>query len=527
MAAIPSLLATSAVHHGLINRGLRTETGIIVESGEPREVIHFCLLCGFGANAINPYLAMEALYDLHQSGELPLEGQQLADNYIAAIKKGILKVMSKMGISTIRSYLYAQLFEAVGLSRELVDKYFTGTTSRIGGIGLAEIATEILARHKAAFALGQSDLDVGGIYAYRKDGERHLWNPLTVSRLQHAVRNNDQAAYAEFARAINEQSRQLCTLRGLFELLPGEVIPLDQVEPAVQIVERFCTGAMSHGSISKEAHETLAIAMNQLGAMSNTGEGGEDPARYLPDQYGRDLNCAIKQVASARFGVTINYLAHAKELQIKIAQGAKPGEGGQLPGHKVTSEIARLRYATAGVTLISPPPHHDIYSIEDLAQLICDLKCANPQAKVCVKLVAEVGVGTIAAGVAKAGADEILISGHDGGTGASPWSSIMHAGVPWELGLAETQQVLVANNLRSRVRLQVDGQIRTGRDVVIAALLGAERFGFGTADLVTLGCTLLRKCHEGACVFGIATQDPLLRKRFAGRPEHLQRRSGN
>jgi len=522
-AAIPSLLATSAVHHGLVNRGLRTETGIIVESGEPREVMHFCLLCGFGANAVNPYLALEALYDLHRSGELAYEPTQLADNYIAAIKKGILKVMSKMGISTIRSYLYAQLFEAIGLSKELVDRYFTGTTSRIGGVGIDQIAIETIKRHRMAFSQGVVDLDIGGQYAYRRDGERHLWNPQTISKLQHAVRQNDPEAYAQFAQAINEQSRQLYTLRGLLEFTPSQPIPIDQVEPASQIVKRFCTGAMSHGSISKEAHETLAIAMNSIGAMSNTGEGGEDPARYLPSPDGLDRNCAIKQVASGRFGVTINYLAHAKELQIKIAQGAKPGEGGQLPGHKVTEEIARLRYSMPGVTLISPPPHHDIYSIEDLAQLIYDLKCANPDAKVSVKLVAEIGVGTIAAGVAKAGADEVLISGHDGGTGASPWSSIMHAGIPWELGLAEAQQVLVANNLRGRIRVQVDGQLRTGRDVVIAALLGAERFGFGTVALVTLGCTLLRKCHEGMCVFGIATQDPQLRKRFTGRPEYLQR----
>jgi glutamate synthase domain-containing protein 2/glutamate synthase domain-containing protein 3 len=392
-------------------------------------------------------------------------------------------------------------------------------------VGLAEIAQESLARHRTAFRPADAGLplDIGGEYAFRRGGERHLWNPTTVSRLQHAVRNSDAKAYADFAAAVNEQSKQLCTLRGLFEFKKGQPIPLEEVEPATEIVKRFCTGAMSHGSISKEVHETLAIAMNRLGGMSNTGEGGEDPARYVLDANGDDRNCAIKQVASGRFGVTIDYLAHAKELQIKIAQGAKPGEGGQLPGHKVSKEIAKLRYATAGVTLISPPPHHDIYSIEDLAQLIYDLKCSNPGVKVSVKLVAEVGVGTIAAGVAKGYADEVLISGHDGGTGASPLSSIMHAGIPWELGLAETQQVLVQNSLRGRIRVQADGQMRTGRDVAIAALLGAEQFGFGTAALVTQGCTLLRKCHEGACVYGIATQDPELRKRFSGRPEYLQR----
>ena len=525
-AAIPSLLAVSAVHHALINRGLRTETGLIVESGEPREVMHFCLLSGYGANAINPYLALEVLNEMHRRGDLgsSLEPVQLADNYIAAVKKGILKVMSKMGISTIRSYMYAQLFEAIGLNKALVDEYFAGTTSRIQGVGLDQIAQEALARHASAFNAEacMPDLNIGGEYAFRQNGERHLWNPTTVAKLQHAVRDNDAKTYAEFAEAVNEQSKRLCTLRGLFELKKGQPVPIEEVEPATNIVRRFCTGAMSHGSISKEAHECLAIAMNRIGGMSNTGEGGEDPARYVLESNGDDKNCAIKQVASARFGVTINYLAHAKELQIKIAQGAKPGEGGQLPAHKVSTEIAKLRYSTSGVTLISPPPHHDIYSIEDLAQLIYDLKCSNPGVKVSVKLVAEVGVGTIAAGVAKGNADEVLISGHDGGTGASPLSSIMHAGVPWELGLAETQQVLVMNNLRGRIRVQTDGQMRTGRDVVIAALLGAEQFGFGTAALVTLGCTLLRKCHEGACVYGIATQDPELRKRFAGRPEYLQ-----
>jgi len=527
-ALIPSLLATSAIHHGLLNRGLRGEVGLIVESAEPREVMHFCLLCGFGANAINPYLAFETLDFLQHEGELSadMESSQIADNYIAAVKKGILKTISKMGISTLRSYTGAQLFEAIGLSRSLVDEYFTGTSSRIGGIGLAEIAQEVIARHNAAFQqrpAGVLELDFGGEYHFRHNGEEHLWNPTTITRLQHAVKYSDRRAYDDYAKAVNQQARKLYTLRGLFEFVPGKAIPIEQVEPAGEIVKRFCTGAMSHGSISKEAHECLAVAMNRIGGMSNTGEGGEDPSRYLPEANGDSKNCAIKQVASARFGVTINYLAHAKELQIKIAQGAKPGEGGQLPGHKVTEEIARLRHSTPGVTLISPPPHHDIYSIEDLAQLIYDLKCSNPGVKVSVKLVAEVGVGTIAAGVAKGNADEVLISGHDGGTGASPLSSIKHTGCPWELGLAETQQVLVMNNLRGRIRVQVDGQIKTGRDVVVAALLGAERFGFGTAALVTLGCTLLRKCHEGACPFGIGTQDPELRRRFAGKPEYVER----
>ncbi|TSA55727.1 MAG: glutamate synthase large subunit [Planctomycetaceae bacterium] len=525
---IPSLLATSAVHRALFNRGLRGEAGLIVESGEPREVMHFCLLCGYGANAINPYLAFESLNELHRQDELPakMEPVQIADNYIAAIKKGILKTMSKMGISTLRSYHGAQLFEAIGLGSSFVDEYFTGTTSRIGGIGLKEIAQEALARHESAFGErpnGSLELDFGGEYHFRHTGEEHLWNPTTVSRLQHAVTNDDATAYADYAKAVNDQSQKLCTLRGLFDFTDSEAIDIEDVEPAGEIVKRFCTGAMSHGSISKEAHECMAIAMNRLGGMSNTGEGGEDPSRYKVDRNGDSKNSAIKQVASARFGVTINYLAHAKEIQIKMAQGAKPGEGGQLPGHKVTEEIAAMRYSTPGVTLISPPPHHDIYSIEDLAQLIYDLKCSNPGVKVSVKLVAEVGVGTIAAGVAKGNADEVLISGHDGGTGASPLSSIKHTGCPWELGLAETQQVLLMNGLRDRIRIQVDGQMKTGRDVVVAALLGAEQFGFGTAALVTLGCTLLRKCHQGACPFGIGTQDPELRERFAGKPEYIER----
>ncbi len=527
-APIPSLLSAAALHHWLLDHGLRGEAGLVIESGEPREVMHFCLLCGYGAKAINPYLAFEAIHELHRRGDLPddVEPGQLVDNYITAIKKGILKTMSKMGISTLRSYHAAQLFEAIGLNRDVVDTYFKGNTSRIEGVGLGVIACEALARHSSAFgdrAAGALDMDFGGEYHLRTDGENHLWNEQTVVHLQHAVRNNNQKAYAKYAQLVNDQSRKLYTLRGLFEFLPGDPVPLDEVEPASEIVKRFYTGAMSHGSISKEAHETMALAMNRLGGMSNTGEGGEDPARYTPLPNGDSLSCGIKQVASARFGVTISYLAHAKMLQIKIAQGAKPGEGGQLPGHKVTDEIARLRHSTPGVSLISPPPHHDIYSIEDLAQLIYDLKCSNPGVKVSVKLVAEVGVGTIAAGVAKANADEVLISGHDGGTGASPLSSIKHAGIPWEIGLAETQQTLVLNGLRDRILVQTDGQLKTGRDVVIAALLGAERFGFGTAALVSLGCILMRKCHLGTCPVGVATQDPELRKKFAGKPEHIER----
>lgn len=527
-APIPALLAVSALHHHLLRHGLRGETGIIVETGEAREVMHFCLLTGFGANAVNPYLALEALNELNRQGRLgnSMEPVQIADNYIAAIKKGILKTMSKMGISTLRSYMYAQLFEAIGLEQSFVDEFFTGTASRISGVGLAQVAKESLLRHKQACDTTRPvypELELGGEYHYRVSGEQHMWNPASISLLQHAVQHDNAQAYDDFSREINDQSEKLCTLRGLFAFKGGDPIPLEEVESASEIVKRFCTGAMSHGSISKEAHECMAVAMNRLGGMSNTGEGGESSTRYTPEPNGDSKNSAIKQVASARFGVTINYLAHAKELQIKIAQGAKPGEGGQLPGHKVTQEIAELRYSTPGVTLISPPPHHDIYSIEDLAQLIYDLKCSNPGVKVSVKLVSEVGVGTIAAGVVKGNADEVLISGHDGGTGASPMSSIKHAGCPWELGLAETQQVLVLNGLRGRVRVQTDGQLRTGRDVAIAALLGADQFGFGTSVLVTMGCTLLRKCHEGACVYGIATQTPELRERFAGQPEYITR----
>ena len=523
---IPALLAVSAVHHALIEKGLRGEAGLILETGEAREVQHFCLLCGFGANGVNPYIVFEALHHLRQQDYLPqsMESSQIASNYIAAVKKGILKTISKMGISTLRSYFNAQLFEVIGINKAVIDKYFTGTSSRIGGIGLEQIAKDAVSRHENAYMPqkpGSLELDFGGDYMYRLDGERHLWNPTTISKLQHAAIYNDQKAYDEFAKAVNDQTKELCTLRGLFKFNDSQPVPLEEVEPASEIVKRFCTGAMSHGSISKEAHECMAVAMNRLGGMSNTGEGGEDPARYSPEPNGDSKNSAIKQVASGRFGVTIQYLSKGKEIQIKMAQGAKPGEGGQLPGKKVTPEIATLRYSTPGVTLISPPPHHDIYSIEDLAQLIFDLRCANPDAKISVKLVSEVGVGTIAAGVAKGNADEVLISGYDGGTGASPYSSIKHAGCPWEIGLAETQQVLVMNKLRDRIRVQTDGQLRTGRDIVIAALIGAEQFGFGTGALVCLGCTLLRKCHEGACTYGIATQDPELRKRFAGKPEYI------
>lgn len=528
MAPIPCLLATTALHHGLLRRRLRSQVGIIVESGEPREVMHFCMLCGYGASAVNPYLAFESIQKLQADGDLPANVPigQLTDQYVTAAKKGILKTISKMGISTLRSYQFAQQFEAVGLDRSLIERYFVGTPSRIAGSDLDTIARESIARHRDAFSPpepGTLDLEFGGEYQFRLDGEKHLWNPDTIVKLQHAVVQDDPKLYAEYADAVNDQTKALMTLRGLFTFTPGEPVPIDEVEPASEIVKRFNTGAMSHGSISKEVHETMAIAMNRLGGNSNTGEGGEDPARYVPLPNGDSLNCSIKQVASARFGVTIDYLAHAKILQIKMAQGAKPGEGGQLPGHKVTEEIARLRHSTPGVSLISPPPHHDIYSIEDLAQLIYDLKAANPEAMVSVKLVSEVGVGTVAAGVAKGNADEVLISGFDGGTGASPLSSIKHAGAPWELGLAEAQQTLVLNGLRDRVLVQVDGQVKTGRDVVIGALLGAERFGFGTSALVSLGCLLMRKCHLGTCPVGIATQNPELRKRFGGKPEYLVR----
>ena len=526
-APIPALLALSAVHNHLVREKTRNQVALIVETGEPREVMHFALLVGYGASAINPYLALETLEDLHAKGYFPTGHtfKKVLKNYIKAVDKGLLKVLSKMGISTLQSYCGAQIFEAVGLNKSLVERYFTGTSSRIEGVGLEILAREALMRHKFAMqppAESDTELEIGGNYQYRVRGENHILNPTTISKLQHAVRNSSFPTFQEFARIANEQSRNLYTLRGLLDLHPaGPPVPIDDVEPAAEIVKRFATGAMSFGSISKEAHETLAIAMNRIGGRSNTGEGGEDEARFKPDANGDWRRSAIKQVASARFGVTTNYLVNADDLQIKIAQGAKPGEGGQLPGHKVDDVIARVRHSIPGVALISPPPHHDIYSIEDLAQLIYDLKNVNPQARISVKLVAESGVGTVAAGVAKAHADVILISGYDGGTGASPISSIRHAGIPWELGLSETQQTLVMNDLRSRVRLQVDGKLQTGRDVAIAALLGAEEFGFATLPLISLGCIMMRKCHLNTCPVGVATQDPVLRKKFQGQPEHV------
>ena len=526
-APIPSLLALASVHNRLVREETRTLVALICETGEPREVMHFALLIGYGASAVNPYLAIETLEDLARDGWLPpgVTFDTALTNFKKAINKGLLKTFSKMGISTLQSYRGAQVFEAIGLSRELVDKYFTGTTSRISGIGLDVLAREAQMKHEYAFRnVSESDVElaVGGNYQFRAGGEYHLHNPLTVSKLQHAVRQHNFASFKEYTDLIDNQSRNLCTLRGLMKIREtGDAVPLEEVEPAKEIVKRFTTGAMSFGSISKEAHETLAIAMNRIGAKSNTGEGGEDEERFQRDPNGDWRRSAVKQVASARFGVTTNYLVNAEELQIKMAQGAKPGEGGQLPGHKVDEIIARLRHSVPGVGLISPPPHHDIYSIEDLAQLIYDLKNVNPRARIAVKLVAEVGVGTVAAGVAKAHADVVLISGDSGGTGASPLSSIKHAGIPWELGLAETQQVLVMNDLRSRIRVQTDGKLQTGRDVVIAALLGAEEFGFATAPLVAMGCIMLRKCHLNTCPVGIATQDPELRKRFEGQPEHV------
>jgi glutamate synthase domain-containing protein 2/glutamate synthase domain-containing protein 1/glutamate synthase domain-containing protein 3 len=605
MAPIPSLLAVSSVHHHLVREGIRLRAGIILESGEPREVHHFATLIGFGASAINPYLMLETLDELIYRGLIArpgsngnggnglavgggngrsgtaggqaalLSAEEAAQNLVKAIDKGLLKTISKMGISTIQSYRGAQIFEAVGLDREVIDRHFTGTASRIGGVDLDVLAREALERHARAYpasTAGEQLLPVGGVYAWRRDGEHHMWNPETIALMQHAVkvangnvalalRGDDEALaqvrgsaayekYREYARMVNEDAARKATLRGLLKIRTAEsqtgggddrrasgggaggdgggpggggggAIPIDEVEPASAIVRRFCTGAMSLGSISREAHETLAIAMNRLGGRSNTGEGGEDPARYLPDPNGDRRRSAIKQVASGRFGVTIHYLVNADELQIKMAQGAKPGEGGQLPGHKVDKYIGSIRHTTPGVGLISPPPHHDIYSIEDLKQLIYDLRCANPQAQVSVKLVSEVGVGTVAAGVSKANADRVLISGHDGGTGASPLSSIQAAGVPWEIGLAETQQTLLLNELRSRIVVQTDGQLKTGRDVVIAALLGADEMGFSTAPLIATGCIMMRACHLNTCPVGIATQDPELRKRFKGTPEHV------
>jgi glutamate synthase domain-containing protein 2/glutamate synthase domain-containing protein 1/glutamate synthase domain-containing protein 3 len=525
-APIPALLAASGLHHHLIREGSRTRVGLVLESGEPREVHHFCLLLGYGVQAINPYLAYETLYDMINEGLLTgITYEEALTGYIKAVVKGVVKVMAKMGISTIQSYCGAQIFEAVGLNQEMIDKYFTWTASRVEGIGLAEIAEEALRQHAKAFPafpVNGHTLEVLGQYQYRKDGELHLFSPKTIHLLQKACRNGDYATFKEYTRLIDDQSERMATLRSLLGLqYAPEPIPLDEVEPVEAITRRFKTGAMSYGSISKEAHETLAIAMNRIGGKSNTGEGGEDPTRYILDANGDSRNSAIKQVASGRFGVTSYYLTQAKELQIKMAQGAKPGEGGELPGRKVYPWIAKVRHSTPGVGLISPPPHHDIYSIEDLAQLIHDLKNANHHARISVKLVSEVGVGTIAAGVAKGHADVVLISGHDGGTGASPQTSIKHAGLPWELGLAETHQTLVLNNLRSRIAVETDGQLKTGRDVVIAAMLGAEEFGFATTALVAMGCIMMRVCHLDTCPVGVATQNPELRQRFMGDASHV------
>ena len=551
--AIPALLALSAVHHHLVREGLRTTAGLVVETGSAREVHHFAVLAGYGAEAVHPYLAMETLAQLHAGLPGALSADKAIANYVKAIGKGLSKIMSKMGVSTYMSYCGAQLFEAVGLEKGFVDQYFRGTASQVGGIGVFEVAEEAIRMHRAAFGddpLLTRALDAGGEYAWRVRGEEHMWTPDAIAKLQHSTRAGKFDTYKEYAQIINDQSRRHMTLRGLFEFKvdPSRAIPLEEVEPASEIVKRFATGAMSLGSISTEAHTTLALAMNRIGGKSNTGEGGEDPARYRNELKGipiaagtkvsdvvgakvieadyamRDgdsLRSRIKQVASGRFGVTAEYLVSADQIQIKMAQGAKPGEGGQLPGGKVSEYIGFLRYSVPGVGLISPPPHHDIYSIEDLAQLIHDLKNVNPRASISVKLVSEVGVGTIAAGVAKCKADHVVIAGHDGGTGASPWSSIKHAGTPWELGLAETQQTLVLNRLRSRIRVQADGQMKTGRDVVIGALLGADEFGFATAPLVVEGCIMMRKCHLNTCPVGVATQDPVLRRKFAGRPEHV------
>ena len=551
--AIPALLALSAVHQHLVREGLRTTAGLVVETGTAREVHHFGVLAGYGAEAVHPYLAMETLASMHQDLPGELSADKAIYNYVKAVGKGLSKIMSKMGVSTYMSYCGAQLFEAIGLSSATVEKYFTGTPSRVEGIGVFEIAEEAIRMHRAAFGndpVLQTMLDAGGEYAWRARGEEHMWSPDAIAKLQHSTRANNWNTYKEYAQIINDQSRRHMTLRGLFEFRidPARAIPLDEVEPASEIVKRFATGAMSLGSISTEAHATLAVAMNRIGGKSNTGEGGEDPARYrqelkgipiqrgdslksvigedvvevdLPLQDGDSLRSRIKQVASGRFGVTAEYLSSADQIQIKMAQGAKPGEGGQLPGGKVSDYIGRLRYSVPGVGLISPPPHHDIYSIEDLAQLIHDLKNVAPHASISVKLVSEIGVGTIAAGVAKCKSDHVVIAGHDGGTGASPWSSIKHAGSPWEIGLAETQQTLVLNRLRSRIRVQADGQMKTGRDVVVAALLGADEMGFATAPLVVEGCIMMRKCHLNTCPVGVATQDPVLRRKFSGKPEHV------
>jgi glutamate synthase (NADPH/NADH) large chain len=531
--AIPALLATAAVHHHLIRKGLRTAVGLVVESGEPREVHHFCCLAGYGAEAINPYLAFDTLLDMHKNGAFPpeVDAQEVVTRYIKSIGKGILKVMSKMGISTYQSYCGAQIFDAVGLKSDFVEKYFTGTATMIEGVGLEEIARETAERHARAFSADpvlRTALDVGGEYMYRVRGEAHIWSPDAVAELQHAVRTNSAETFAEFTQRIDSKTAEARTIRGLFHIRQAaetgrKPVPLEEVEPAAEIVKRFSTGAISFGAISREAHTTLARAMNAIGGKSNTGEGGEEPDRFLPLPNGKPNpeRSSIKQVASGRFGVTAEYLVNSDMMQIKVAQGAKPGEGGQLPGHKVDATIAKTRHSTPGVGLISPPPHHDIYSIEDLAQLIFDLKNVNPTGDVSVKLVSEVGCGTVAAGVAKARADHITIAGYDGGTGASPMTSIKHAGSPWEMGLAETHQTLVLNGLRSRIALQVDGGLRTGRDVLVGALLGADEFGFSTAPLIASGCIMMRKCHLNTCPVGVATQDPVLRKRFKGAPEHV------
>ncbi len=523
--AMPALLATAAVHHHLVRQGLRMQTGLVVETGEAREVHHFCVLAGYGAEAVNPYLAFETLEAIRVDKGLPLTPYDVQKNYIKAIGKGILKVMSKMGISTYQSYCGAQIFDAVGLSSAFIDQYFTGTATSIEGVGLKEVAEETVRRHATAYGdnpIYKKMLDVGGMYQLRLRGEEHAWTAGNIASLQHAVRGNIPEKYKEFAQTINDQSERMLTIRGLMELKPAETpLSLDEVEPASEIVKRFATGAMSFGSISREAHTTLAIAMNRIGGKSNTGEGGEEPDRFKPLANGDSMRSAIKQVASGRFGVTAEYLVNADDIQIKMAQGAKPGEGGQLPGDKVDKVIGKTRHSTPGVGLISPPPHHDIYSIEDLAQLIHDLKNVNTKARVSVKLVSEVGVGTVAAGVSKARADHVTISGYEGGTGASPLTSLTHAGSPWEIGLAETQQTLLLNNLRSRICVQADGGLRTGRDVAIAALLGADEFGFATAPLIAAGCIMMRKCHLNTCPVGVATQDPVLRARFTGQPEHV------
>jgi glutamate synthase (NADPH/NADH) large chain len=522
---IPAALATAAVHHHLIRQGLRMQTGLVIETGEAREVHHFCVLAGYGAEAVNPYLAFETIEELRVQNGLSLSAYDVRKNYIKAVGKGVLKVMSKMGISTYQSYCGAQIFDAVGLSSELIEQFFTGTATTIEGIGLPQVAEEAVRRHRDAFGdnpIYASMLDVGGSYAFRLRGEEHAWTPETVGRLQHAVRGNLPDEYKAFADGINEQSERLLTIRGLMRFKTAQTpLNLDEVEPASEIVKRFATGAMSFGSISREAHTNLAIAMNRIGGKSNTGEGGEESDRFVRMPNGDSMRSAIKQVASGRFGVTAEYLVNADDIQIKMAQGAKPGEGGQLPGHKVDANIARVRHSTAGVGLISPPPHHDIYSIEDLAQLIHDLKNVNPGARISVKLVSEVGVGTVAAGVAKARADHVTISGFEGGTGASPLTSLTHAGSPWEIGLAETQQTLLLNGLRTRIAVQADGGLRTGRDVAVAALLGADEFGFATAPLIASGCIMMRKCHLNTCPVGVATQDPVLRARFTGQPEHV------